>query len=55
MLKNERKCDEVKSIRPAPPRAEAAVYAIKSFLAKSVRLIFGLRNNALKCELCPSP
>lgn len=32
MLKK-RKCDKVKRIRPAPQRAEAAAYAIKSFLA----------------------
>mgnify|MGYP001683511664 CR=1 FL=1 len=42
-------------IRPAPQRAEAAAYAIKSFLAQPVRLIFGLRSNALKYAICPSP
>ena len=42
-------------IRTAPQGAEAAAYAIKSFLVQCVRLIFGLRSNALKCELCPRP
>ena len=47
MLKK-RKCDKVKSIRPAPPRAEEAAYAIKSFLVQCVRLIFRRRASSLK-------
>ncbi len=38
-------------ICPVPPRAEAAAYTIKSFLVQCVRLIFGLRSNALKCVI----